>query len=119
MLLQLYVTLGAMWTGMSFEGQATIEILLIRLSFKRSHANPCPLLSVRLTNAADFFLEWNPEGHFRGGKKKTGGERGSETEEMGVGGVRLSKSDDIHREGWQKMYVNLLKSSMEKQEFAE
>lgn len=57
MLLQLYVTLGAMWTGMSFEGQAAIEILLFRLSFKRSQANPCPLLSVRLTNAADFFLE--------------------------------------------------------------
>lgn len=73
MLLQLYVTLGAMWTGMSFEGQAAIEILLFRLSFKRSQANPCPLLSVRLTNAADFFLEWNPEGHFRGGKKKQKG----------------------------------------------
>lgn len=61
------------------------------------------------------------------GGKKTEGERGSETEEIrgwGVGGgekkkVRLCKSDDIHREGWQKMYVNLLKSSIAKQEFAE
>lgn len=42
----------------------------VRLSFTKSHSNPCPLPSVLLTNGADFFLEWNTEGHCRRKKKK-------------------------------------------------
>ena len=85
----------------------------VRLSFTDSH--PCPPLSGLLTNAADFFLEWNPEGHRRG-KRRRGRKKQWEWKKKKT---CLCYSDDIHRESWQKMYVNLLKSSMAKEEFTE
>lgn len=99
-----------------FWGSGSHRNFPVRLSFTKSLSNTCPLLSVLLTNAADFFLEWNPEGHSREKKKK--GKKAARPRKWGKKKKKsVCKSDDIHRESWQKMYVNLLKSSIAKQEF--